>query len=179
MAVIKKPQLLCALLSVSIACYATAEVYRVINENGTVTYTDNPPAGDPSVESVDLPTINTQSAPAIPTTVKKVAAEEQTGYQKIAILTPTQGSTIPPGHQEVTIQIALTPALQTGHLIQLLFNGQHYGPPSSSTTFHIGSLVRGEHSIKAHILDSKNNIVGQSNSITIYVKRHSIKHNAN
>ncbi|MDX2463236.1 MAG: DUF4124 domain-containing protein [Porticoccus sp.] len=177
---IKRTQLLCALLSVSIACYATAEVYRVINENGTVTYTDNPPAGDPSVESVDLPTINTQPAPTISTAAKKTTTgEEQTGYQKIAILTPSQGATIPPGHQEVTVQIALTPALQTGHFVQLLFNGQDYGPPSLSTTFHVGSLVRGEHSIKAHILDSKNNLIGQSNSITIYVKRHSIKHNAN
>ena len=177
---IKRTQLLFALLSLSVACYAIAEVYRVINENGTVTYTDNPPAGNPSVESVNLPTINTQPAPNIPATAKKTAAdEEQTGYQKIAILTPAQGTTIPPGHQDVTVQIALTPALQTGHLIQLLFNGQHYGPPTISTTFKIDALARGEHSIKAHVLDNKYNIIGQSNSITIYVKRHSIKHNAN
>jgi hypothetical protein len=176
--VIKRTRLFFTLLSLSVACYAVAEVYRVIDENGTVTYTDNPPAGDPSVESVKLPAINTQPAPNIPVTVKKVDAEV-TNYQAITIVAPAQGATIPPGHQDVTVKMALTPPLQDGHQIQFLFNGQHHGPLTTSTTINIDSLVRGEHSIKAQVLDSENNIIGQSNNITIYVKRHSIKHNVN
>jgi Domain of unknown function (DUF4124) len=178
--VTKGIKLLLTLLILGAACYTIAEVYRVINEDGSVSYTDNPPAGDPTVESVSLPPINTQPALETKTVVKKVADKEEfAGYNQISILSPASGTTIPPGHQEIPVEISLEPSLHSGHLIQLMFNGQPYGPPTTSTLFNINSVARGEHSIQARVLDSERNTVGQSNSVTVYVKRHSIKHNTN
>lgn len=55
----KGTKLIITLACLSLAYYALAEVYRVVDENGTVQYTDNPPSDDPTVEPVELPTINT------------------------------------------------------------------------------------------------------------------------
>lgn len=154
---------------------ANAEVYKVMDADGNVTFTDNPPANDPTTEAVDLPEINTQ--PALPVPARgKAKEEEQQGYQEITIVSPAHDSTIPPGHQEVGVSVSLTPELQPGHQIQLIFNGQPYGSPTPTTSFSILSLIRGEHSIQVQVLDSELNVVGTSSTNTIHVKRHSIQH---
>lgn len=173
----KGTKLIITFACLGLAFCALAEVYRVVDEDGTVQYTDNPPAGDPTVESVDLPTINTQPALKIPRTVtKKDAQEEHSGYQNVSISVPAQGTTIPPGQESIPVQISLTPQLKDGDAIQLMFNGQPYVAASSSTSYNIGSLIRGEHSIQAQIIDSNGDVVAQSGTTTVYVKRHSIKH---
>lgn len=178
----KGTKLFLALLALSAACYAIAEVYRVVNADGTVTYTDNPPAGDPTVEPMDLPTINTQPGLQMPAMTKKVDDKEEegfSGYSQISIASPAPGATIPPGYEQIPVKVSTEPGLQTGHLIQLMFNGKPYGSPSFTTSFSISPLIRGEHSIQARVLDSNNDIVGQSGTTTVHVKRHSIQNNRN
>lgn len=176
----KGTKFIITLTCLGLAFYALAEVYRVVDEDGTVQYTDSPPAGDPTVESVDLPTINTQPGLQLPkSTVKNEPKEEHTGYENVSISTPAQGTTIPPGQESIPVQISLTPQLKDGDAIQLMFNGQPYVPASSSTSYNIGSLIRGEHQIQAQIIDSDGNVIAQSGATTVYVKRHSIKHNRN
>ena len=177
----KGTKLFLALLALSAACYAIAEVYRVINADGTVTYTDNPPAGDPTVEPMNLPTINTQPGLQMPSMTKKADDKEEkefSGYE-VSIVSPAQGATIPPGYEQIPVKVSTEPGLQQGHLIQLMSNGQPYGSPSSRTTFSISPLIRGEHSIQAKVLDSNNDIVGQSGTTVVHVKRHSIQNNRN
>lgn len=177
----KGTKLFLALIALSAACYAIAEVYRVVNADGSVTYTDNPPAGDPTVESVDLPTINTQPGLQMPSMAKKAddkESEEFAGYE-VRIVSPAPGATIPPGYEQIPVKVSTAPGLQQGHLIQLMSNGQPYGSPSSRTSFSISPLIRGEHSIQAMILDSNNDVVGQSGTTTVHVKRHSIQNNRN
>lgn len=176
----KGSQLIVTLACLSLACYSIAEVYRVVGEDGTIQYTDNPPAGDPTTEPVDLPSINTQPGIQIPkAAIKKATEEVHTGYESVSISVPAQGTTIPPGQESIPVQISLTPQLKDGDAIQLMFNGQPYVAPSSSTSYNIGSLIRGEHSIQAQIIDNNGNVIAQSTSVTVYVKRHSIKHNRN
>ncbi len=178
---IKGTKLFLALLALSAACYAIAEVYRVVNSDGSVTYTDNPPAGDPTVEPMNLPALNTQPALQMPSITKKAddkKEEEFAGYE-VSIASPTPGATIPPGYEQIPVKVSTKPGLQQGHLIQLMSNGQPYGSPSSRTSFSISPIIRGEHSIQAKILDSNNDIVGQSGITTVHVKRHSIQNNRN
>jgi hypothetical protein len=176
----KGTKLIITLACLSLAYYALAEVYRVVDENGTVQYTDNPPSDDPTVEPVELPTINTQPGlQPVKTFTKQEAKEEDTGYQSIRISTPAQGTTTPPGQESIPVQVSLAPQLKDGDAIQLMFNGKLYVPASSSTSYNIGSLIRGEHKIQAQIIDSKGNVIARSGTTTVYVKRHSIKYNNN
>lgn len=154
---------------------ATAEVYRIVSEDGAVTYTDNPPADKSSVEAIELPKINTQ--PALKTDQNKLEANKDTsgqGYQNISIVSPVQEYTVPPGQRTLLVQLALQPALKDGDAVQFMLNGQAYGPASSNLSITLTSLIRGEYHIQARIINSENKIVEQSNITTVYVKRASI-----
>ena len=146
-----------------------------MDDDGKVTFTDNPPHNTPTKEKVTLPVTNIQPALDSVPTVKK-AEEEIEGYQEIAILTPAQDTTIPPGQEVLVVEVGLTPRLKAGHLIQLLFNGQAYGPPTTVSSFTISSLIRGEHSLQVQVIDSEGNVIGSSNNNTIHVKRGSALH---
>ncbi|MDX2350142.1 MAG: DUF4124 domain-containing protein [Porticoccus sp.] len=172
---ITKNILLFTILSFSLAFSAFAEVYRIVDEEGKITYTDAPPHDAPTKEKVHLPAANIQ--PALKTAPMVEAVEEEVdGYQEITILAPTQDTTIPPGQETVAVQVGLKPTLKAGHLIQLLFNGQSYGLPTATTSFSIGSLVRGEHSVQIQVIDTEGNVIGLSNTATIHVKRGSAQH---
>ncbi|WP_461480586.1 DUF4124 domain-containing protein [Porticoccus sp.] len=154
---------------------AAAQVYKTVDEQGNVTYTDKPPSDDNTAEPVDLPAINTQ--PALqprPAESKKTA---EIGYKEVSILAPAQDATIPPGQLNVVVQIFLEPALKPGHRVQLLHNGSPYGEPAYATSFSIDSLIRGEHSLQAQIIDENGAVVAQSGSRTIHVKRASALNN--
>ncbi|MEH6617220.1 MAG: DUF4124 domain-containing protein [Porticoccus sp.] len=172
---ITRNQLLFAILGVSLAFSTFAEVYRIVDEEGKVTFTDKPPHNAPTKEKISLPITNIQPALETAPTVEAIE-EEIDGYQKITILTPTQDTTIPPGQETVTVQVGLKPDLQANHLIQLLLNGQPHGLPTATTSFNIGSLVRGENSIQVQVVDTEGNIIGLSNTTTIHIKRGSSQH---
>jgi hypothetical protein len=178
--VTKGIQLVFALLCLSITSHTLlAGVYRVVDENGNITYTDNPPTDSPSVEPIKLPSINTQPAPQVSTPTQQKTEDEELSYEQLSIASPAQGATITPGERSIPVEVSLTPALREGHAIQLLFNGQPFGAPSNSTLFNIQPLIRGEHHIQAYVIDSKNNVVIRSGTTTVYVKRPSIQNNAN
>jgi hypothetical protein len=176
--VITRNKLLFAILGFGLAFSTFAEVYRIVDEEGNVTFTDKPPHNAPVKEKVSLPITNTvETPPALETDPSAGAAEEEAAsYQMISILTPTQDTTIPPGQETITVQVGLKPDLQASHLIQLLLNGQSYGLPTATTSFNIGSLVRGESSIQVQVVDTKGNIIGLSNTTTIHIKRGSSQH---
>jgi hypothetical protein len=173
--VITKNKLLFTILSFSLALSAFAEVYRIVDEEGKITYTDTPPHDALTKEKVHLPTANIQPALKTAPAVKAVE-DEIDGYQEIALLAPTQDTTIPPGQEAVTVQVGLKPPLKVGHLIQLLLNGQPYGPPTATTSFSIGSLIRGESSVQVQVVDTEGSVIGLSNTATIHVKRGSAQH---
>ncbi|WP_461517384.1 DUF4124 domain-containing protein [Porticoccus sp.] len=155
---------------------ASAEVYKTVDDQGNVTYTDNPPSDGKTVEPVDLPAINTQPGLQPPASARKKPAENS-GYADVSILAPAQDATIPPGQLNVVVQIFLEPALKAGHRVQLLHNGQAYGEPAYATSFSIDSLIRGEHTLKAQVVDENGAVIAQSGSVTIHVKRTSIQNN--
>jgi gamma-glutamyltranspeptidase len=168
-------KLLYTILSFSLVFSASAEIYRIVDEDGKVTFTDNPPHDVPTKEKVHLPTANIQ--PALKPAPAVKAVEEETGrYQEIVILAPTQDTTIPPGQETMTVQVGLKPLLKAGHLIQLLLSGQPYGLPTATMSFRIDALIRGENTVQVQVIDTEGRVIGLSNTTTIHVKRGSALH---
>ena len=173
---LQKSKTAIALLTLMLSLTVAAQVYRTVDEKGNVKYTDQPPANDTSAEELTLPSINTQPAVA-PKKPTRSSQSEEVSYKDIVILSPAQDSTIPPGQLEVVVQVYLEPALRSGHRVQLRHNGQPHGPAVPATSFVIDSLIRGAHTLQAQVVDNTDNPIGQSDTVTIHVKRHSILHN--
>jgi hypothetical protein len=158
-----------------VALSAHSGVYRVVDENGNVTFTDNPPADHSESEAVTLPRINTQPAPPPAPAVQQEELSATEGYTQVLITQPVNEATIPPGQQVISVKLEVQPALQPGHSIQLVVDSQPYGKAQAGTSFSIAGLERGEHALLARVLDENKQSLATSNAITIHVKRAFIK----
>jgi len=157
-----------------------SEVYRVIGENGEVTYTDSPPANT-QAESVDMPKTNIAVAPPAPAKKEgeSEAVEGEVSYTRARISKPNNNATIPPGQREVLVQLTLVPALQTGHLVQLYIDGRKQGSPSASSTFTVTRLNRGKHSVRADVLGADKKRKTKTQTVTFHVKQNSANNKSN
>lgn len=152
-------------------------IYRVVDEQGRVTYTDSPPANN-KTEELKLPPINTQPATLIPKPRAKRDNQAQTQqttnlpYQLSRIVQPEQDATVPIGQLDVVIQIALQPRLQQGDRVMLYHNEKLQGKAVAATSFSLSDLVRGQHTVRAEIIDSNDRIKAQTQTVTFHVKRY-------
>ncbi len=152
------------------------EVYRVVDAEGGVTFTDSP-AANTKAETVDLPTINIATPPP-PRIIdaKDAVIGEEAPYTSARITQPLNNATIPPGQTTVVITLALKPALQEGHLAQLYIDGRAQGSATASTTFSVSRLNRGKHKAYIEILGGDKKRKTQTKAITFHVKQHSANH---
>jgi len=165
----------CVLVScATLADSADPTIYRVIDAQGKVSYTDTPPK-DGTAEPVTLKEVNTQ--PAMEARKAQAPAPDAAAnpYTRIEIASPANDSTIPPGQLSVVVQLQLEPALQPGHRVQFYLDGKPQGPAAAAIAITLNDLYRGSRTIHAAIVDAKGAQVAQSNSVVIHVKRTSVK----
>lgn len=159
-------------------------VYKTTGPNGEVVFTDTPPVGSgkDEVEKVEIGPTNVQPvAPPGPLPRRKLSPQDQgeddaerdrqEGPFSIAIVSPGDGATIPPGQRAVVLQVALDPVPRGGHQFFAVVDGQPWQGGSSGTSLDISALERGTHSVQAVLTDGAGNVLAQSRPITLYVKR--------
>lgn len=153
------------------------EIYRVVDKEGRVIFTDSPSMND-KADVLELPPINTLLAPTAPS--KKENTEvlgEAAAYSSVRISQPINNAVIPPGQAGVVVvELALSPALQEGHQVQLYVNDKKHGSSIAGTTFTIGRLTRGQHRIRAEIIGADGKHQAQTQTVAVHVKQHSSKH---
>lgn len=159
--------LMLGLMTAAATTYAA--VYRIVDESGRVTYTDKPPAGHKG-EKVDLPAINTQPGIVVPAADNDDEAAV-IRYRRIEILQPGDGSTIPSAQLELIVQVGIEPALQAGHLISVLLDGEPVTRPTAATSLRLDNLERGMHRLEAKVVNQQGQRVASSEPVTIYVQR--------
>lgn len=172
--------ILCCLLSTSV--FAT--IYRGVESNGTIVYSDTPlPHGDvvkvsdintvpppeSSGEEKPVPAPTQDSPPLTTTAVDEVSTSSKTMVSdyEITIVQPTEGETIQ-NDRNVLVRLRITPELDSEDKAQLLLDGKPYGEPESKDSFTLIDIPRGTHQLQARIIDpeQKSKV---SSSITFYV----------
>ncbi len=151
---------------------ALAAVYKTVDEDGNVTFTDSKLSNE-NAEEIKLKPI-TQIPPA---SVKNNYSNSQSKgnktdgnrYNKIKIIEPANNATIR-GNGNVVVRISLSPELSYSHRVRVLMNGQPVDKPERSLNVHIPNIERGTHRIKAEVIDQKGKIVKSTES-TFYVHR--------
>jgi hypothetical protein len=155
--------------SLLIAPFCLAEIYKIVDEHGKVTFSDQP---HPSAKAVELPTANT--TPAIEIPVKKATTQttdtdpsEFSGYQSLSISHPSDQSIIPNGLVPLSVRVNISPSLQEGHMILLEVGADSF--TNAEGIFTLPRLTRGEHKLQASILDKQDQALKQSSTVTIFV----------
>ncbi len=167
-----------------------AEVYKTIDENGNVVYTDQPPGPDAS--PMDLPGLSIISAqkpvppPVIPGDVPESDGSEpepqqevtsirdlRRGYRDFAIVSPTQDQTIWGTGNEASIAWSTRYRLQSGMSVIIYVDGAALAPTTVMVTT-VGHLYRGEHSVYAELIDARNRRIATAKPVSFHIKQYSV-----
>jgi hypothetical protein len=159
-----------------------AEVYRWLDENGNVVYSDRPHPGAEKLQSVPVQTIPLP----LPATadVDKPSPRESSAalnYLTFAIIAPTDEQNLyNPDDGNVEVEVLVEPSVNAaeGHKLQLMFDGLAFGKPGTATEFILPNVDRGVHVLQAVITGSDGKIVTNTPKITFYLHKQSVLHPA-
>ena len=169
---------LVALSLVLMASPLMAQVYKVVDKDGNVTFTDQPP-GDGS-KPIKLAPINVIEAPEYekapePTDEEDAAKEPSLSYLRriyrdFAIISPEQEESVWKPDGPIVVAWSVRTALQPGMQVTLFLDGNRHST-TAQPMIPLGGLDRGEHNVKAELRDSKNRIVATTEAVTFFVRQ--------
>ncbi|MFC4258389.1 DUF4124 domain-containing protein [Marinobacter lacisalsi] len=167
--------LIAALTSALIAVPAQAEVYRQVDANGNVTFTDEP--GD-NAERVDVKPVTTVTMPK-PETVKKQLAEEdesigdQEAYESVSFTSPANDEAFHSGSGNVEFRVTSTPALRQGHQFEITMDGTPVGQTRSGSVT-VNNVFRGTHNAGVNVIGPNGERIYTGDKISFTVHRPSV-----
>lgn len=162
-----------AVLIYSNTAFVAADIYKTVDKNGHVTYTDTPPPNT-NAKPVELKSLNT--TPAIgagPVYNTSVAQTDDEPYS-ISLSAPENGKTLMPDERSLTISANVNPALRDGDLVAFKLDGKII-TTTTETSYTLVEPARGEHSISLAVVDAKGQELAQSEAVTVMVMRPLIK----
>ncbi|WP_277811389.1 DUF4124 domain-containing protein [Chromohalobacter canadensis] len=153
-------------------------VYRSVDAQGNVAFSDRPVG-----EKVDVGTVNTvpgqpretrdlQALPDAATAPEANGTSSFTAYERLAIAAPGNETTLPTGAAgDTQVRVAISPELRETDKLRMVIDGEVNGPARHATTFSVTELVRGEHTLRAEVVDAEGRVRQRSAPITLYVQR--------
>jgi hypothetical protein len=151
---------------------AHGEVYRHVDAQGNVTFSDEPMEGGEAVQLKPVTTItlpkpeDVRDAPE----VIEQAREQGERYTSVSIVSPSDGEAFHSGSGNIQIQVTSTPALQPGHRYEVTLDGQPVGQSTSGSVM-IKHIDRGTHEATAHIINRNGIRIRSGNTISFTVHR--------
>ena len=167
-------------LLVSFPSFAEGEIYKVVNPDGSVTFTDQKPsAGAQPVELKPLSVVETDiQAPeaAIEEAPQELSVRElQRQFRDFHITQPQNEETFWGTSNSVVISWGASRPIPDNMTVALFVDGQRSEAPASgnvSMTFE-----RGEHQAYAELRDAGNRKIVTTPPVTFFVKQHSANFN--
>jgi hypothetical protein len=165
------------LLGLLAAAAATADVWRWIDDDGVVHYSDTPRAG---AELVDVSESSRSTGARVyrntaPSSSDDAAAatEQAFKYERLSISSPGAEETLWNIEGTLSVSLSLSPGLQTGHQVRVYFNGEPR--MVNSTSFTLDEVYRGVHNIQAEVLDATGRLMIRSTSNRFYVQQNTVR----
>jgi hypothetical protein len=141
-------------------------IYRVVDENGTVTYTDQKPADD--AQPIDLPDLSviSSNAPEAATLIEGQANTPGVEPFQMRIAAPADGSTIanPEGRIEVQFEtnLDIPPAAQL-----VVFVNDQPQPPMRELEMSLADLQPGEYRLHGELQSPSGRKLAESQAVVI------------
>lgn len=163
------------LLSMSLGA---AVVYKKVNQDGSITYSDVPSEG--AVE-LDLTAGNNAVMPAlVPSQAKinktvKTLKQAQVQYQ-LKLISPTAEQTIRSNNGKMSVVASITPKMPGQY--QLMLNGV-LQLSQTSGTFKLENMRRGEYSVQVRFIGNSGKVLALTDMQTFYLHKASALIKAN
>ncbi|EON90624.1 hypothetical protein MARLIPOL_17793 [Marinobacter lipolyticus SM19] len=160
---------------VFIAVPTMAEVYRNVDAQGNVTYSDEPSDGAEEVKVKPVTTITLPKPADVrePDKLRKEVEKEGSVYDSVRILAPKNDEAFHSGSGDVAFRVTSAPGLRTGHRYEITLDGQPVGQ-TTSDTLTVRNVFRGTHNAGVHIIDEKGVQVKTGDSVRFTIHRPSV-----
>lgn len=166
-----KQLLLTLCLALASSAVPAQAVYKVIQPDGTVEFTDSPPPGE-AAKQIEVPPLNTTEPLAPPASAPTASAGAAQGYSEFRITSPGNGESIRDNAGNVNVDLRLKPTLRSGDRIDVLVDGRSVGG-GNNTAITLSAVDRGTHSVQALVKNSDGKVLARSNSVTFTLQRRS------
>lgn len=167
-----------------LAAVSQGQIYKVVNPDGSVTYTDQKPspAAEPvklqplSVIATDVQVPETPSAEDAAAEAKEPTARElKRLYRDFRITQPQNEETFWGTSNQVTVAWGASEPVDPEMNVILHVNGKPQKAPAVGNV--VLTLDRGEHKVQAELRDANNRRIVVSDPLTFFVKQHSVNFN--
>jgi hypothetical protein len=147
---------------------AQATVYKWVDKDGKVHYSDEPQPNAQVVELKDK-TLN-QIALPLPKTDSNNASQaiESVQYQ-VNITSPTEEETVRDNNGDFEVIATITPELKSQYLMALRLDGKLVGQPQIGGTFKLKDIDRGEHILVVDAMTQNGKVFASSSPRKIFL----------
>lgn len=152
----------------------SAEIYESIGPSGEKIYSDRPTKDSKPLEFKGASTYKPPKYRDPSPTRDDIKGVAPFSYKAIKVIQPANDSTLFDSEGAVNVTVNLEPALREADRIQLYVDGKVIGEPLHATTFSVSLQDRGGHTLLAEAQNSKGKVVGRSESIQFYYRKHSV-----
>lgn len=166
------------LLAITVTPLMAQEVYKVVDKDGNVTFTDQPPVdGSKPIKLAPISVIEAPTYEKAPEPTAQEGAEKEPSlsemrkiYRDFAIISPQQEESVWKPDGPIPVAWNVRTALQPGMKVTLFLDGKNH-MTTVQPMIPLTGLDRGEHTVKAELRDSKNRIVATAETITFFVRQ--------
>jgi hypothetical protein len=165
-------RILLILVTLFLLTTVSAGVYRSVDEDGNIVYTDKPSADAEKIRIDKVQTIPAGAADFEYTPPEKSAGGD---YTKLEIVNPENNHVFTGNTGDVTVSVVIEPELNTenGDRLILTMDGKKEAD-STSTSFSFTNLDRGTHTIEVHVVNKDGKSLISSAPVTFTIKRTSV-----
>ena len=172
---------LLAFATFSPAAHAEGEIYKIVNPDGSITFTDQKPApGAEPVKLKPLSVVETEAPPAPPVPADQASTADaqpterdlRRMYSDFRITQPQNEETFWGTANQVTVNWSSSEPLQEGMRVVVYVNGEAQDAPGGGGLTL--QLDRGEHQVYAVLRDAGNRRIAATDTVTFFVKQHSV-----
>jgi hypothetical protein len=154
--------ILSSILILFVSCLAAETVYKTVDEDGNIIFTDKPSETAEEIRIDELQTIDN------PNPAKYKASPKPKNifkYESFTVTKPEGGAGIRSNSGNVSIVVSLEPGLRSSDKIILLMDGKEIG---SGYSISLQNVDRGTHSISASVVDGNGKtMISTSSSFSI------------
>mgnify|MGYP003342556996 FL=1 len=169
-------------LLICLSCFALsgfAQVYKTVDEDGNVVYTDQAP--EPDAEPMKLPELSVVSTVERPSVEQQDDTEEgveevtdirelREGHRDFRITSPTQEETIQGTANSLLVTWDAQYRLQPGMSVVVSVDGNRQ-PATASYSITVEQIDRGEHTVSAQLFDARNRVIAEASPVVFFMRQ--------
>jgi len=158
----------------TLASAACADIYRSVDEDGSIVFSDTPSEGAEKIELQEAQTVKPQPG------TRSFQYEPQESntpprYREVAITSPGDDKAVRSNNGNITIRMSVKPSLRPGDRLVLKMDGEEIAS-GRATSVSLRNVDRGTHTLSASVVGRDGTTLAGSQPVKFHLLRHSAQH---